>query len=355
MSNAFNNFLGGVVGGIFGSQAAMKDYQHADRLYVRENYARAPKVGFLYFVDFKINRNAVVYQGADGKWANNYYKNVGMLVKRADMPKFTVETETLNQYNRKTVVQKAIKYMPVTMDLHDDNSEITRDMWRNYYQYYFADSTNTKNKFGDTKYGTIGYDYGLSNIQKEPFFTSIDIYVMHQHKFSKYTLVNPMVTEWSHDTLDQADGVKILGNKMSIAYETVEYNQGTIRKGEEVDKFRAYYDATPSPISIGGNGTKTLFGAGGVIAGASGVFGSLSEGNYLGALVQANTLAKNARQLTKAGVLSEATGVIGGAINAAGSQGGNSTIKGAVDLGIASLKNNTQFTTVANQISLTKK
>ena len=55
MSNAFTNFLSGVVGGVFGSQPYLKDYQHADRLYHGNNYARAPKAGFLYFVNFNIN------------------------------------------------------------------------------------------------------------------------------------------------------------------------------------------------------------------------------------------------------------------------------------------------------------
>ena len=56
MSNAFNNFLSGVTEGVFGNGANLKDYQHADRLYVRNTYARAPKVGFLYFVNFNIKK-----------------------------------------------------------------------------------------------------------------------------------------------------------------------------------------------------------------------------------------------------------------------------------------------------------
>ena len=52
MSNPFTNFLGGVGAGIFGNSAQMKDYNHASRLYVADTYARAPKLGFLYFVSF---------------------------------------------------------------------------------------------------------------------------------------------------------------------------------------------------------------------------------------------------------------------------------------------------------------
>jgi hypothetical protein len=42
MSNAFTNFLGGIGSGLLDSGPVMKDYQHADRLYVWESYARAP-------------------------------------------------------------------------------------------------------------------------------------------------------------------------------------------------------------------------------------------------------------------------------------------------------------------------
>jgi hypothetical protein len=47
--DAFTNFLGGVVGGVFGPTGNLRDYQHANRLYVQNSYSRAPKFGFLYF------------------------------------------------------------------------------------------------------------------------------------------------------------------------------------------------------------------------------------------------------------------------------------------------------------------
>lgn len=225
MSNVFTSFLGAVSGT---TSANMKDYQHADRLYVRDTYARAPKVGFLYFVDLEINPKVLATIKDNSRWSNIYYKNIGMLVKRIDLPRFSVETETINQYNRKTVVQKAIKYNNVTIDLHDDNSDITGNLWRYYYQYYYADFAKTTNIYGlgqkgtmsgfqDTKYGLLDYNYGLNNAQTESFFKSINIYVMHQQRFTQYTLVNPMITEWSHDTLEQSENAKILGNKMMLA------------------------------------------------------------------------------------------------------------------------------------------
>ena len=134
MSNAFTNFLTNVGSGLFGgSDASMKDYQHANRLYVQNNYARAPKVNFLYFVNFNINQGVII----DKTWEEKRKNDVGLLVKRVDLPKFTIGTETLNQYNRRTVVQTKLTYGNVQIEFHDDNSDITTDLWKNYYQYYY--------------------------------------------------------------------------------------------------------------------------------------------------------------------------------------------------------------------------
>ena len=52
---AFNNFLSNK-----GYGPIMKDFQHASKLYVDSGYAKAPKVGFIYFIEFDIPRNTVI-------------------------------------------------------------------------------------------------------------------------------------------------------------------------------------------------------------------------------------------------------------------------------------------------------
>jgi hypothetical protein len=324
MSNAFTNFLGGVVSGVFNSSADLKDYQHADRLYVRNTYARAPKFGFLFYVVFNINPKA-------SKTDKNKKQDVGLLVKSTTLPTYSISTETLNQYNRKTVIQTGIKYNPVTVVFHDDNSNITTDLWKNYFKYYFADSsygdspnpqsesTRRPVAFGDTKYSNTNYAYGLNNYQVEPFFESIDIYVLHQSNFSQYTLINPLVTSWNHDSVSSDEAGKVLVNIMNLAYETVIYKSGKIVKNSKPEGFAAvYYDTTPSPLSVGGNGTNTLFGSGGVLAGAGSVFGTLATAksplDYLSAAIQAKTVAKNARSLNKAGLKQEGLSIVTGAL-----------------------------------------
>lgn len=327
MSNAFTSFLGGVTHGVFGTGPIVKDFQHADRLYVRNTYARSPKFGFLYFVSLEINPELLKQKQFEQ--FKNSYKEIGLLAKRVDLPKFSITNEALNQYNRKTYVQTAIKYNPISIDFHDDNSNFTRDLWRNYFQYYIKDSNyKTPNgsfpkEFTDNKFSSEVYDYGFNSNQTVPFFSAINIYVLHQQRFTQYTLINPIITDWSHDYVGYDEGNKTLTNKMTISYETVIYNEGKINQSNKAGgpQFTAiYYDKSPSPLSVAGNGSNTLLGPGGVIAGVDAVLGSK---NILEAAIIGATTIKNARQLTKAGLKQEGysilTGVLG-EIQATGNQ-----------------------------------
>lgn len=320
MGNAFTNFLKDVGRGIFeGEGAFMRDYQHADRLYVDNNYARMPKVGFLYFVVFNMNDSAIL----DSEWKQRNKRDVGLLVRRIDLPKYKITNDTLNQYNRKTVIQTKIQYSPVSIDFHDDNSDITNNLWKNYFNYYYTDSLygsadpdrNIIEEYSDTKYASKMYAYGLNNFQKDPFFRSIDIYVLHKghgnQDFTQMTLVNPLISDWSHDQLNQDENAKVLTNKMTVNYEFVVYKTGKIVKNVSPIGFTpVYYDKTPSPLGVGASGN--IFGAGGIISGIGSVFGSngslanaRSPLDLLGAALQTKQLAKNIKNLKSENVRSE--------------------------------------------------
>jgi len=328
MSNAFTNFLGNVASGVLGQGGDLRDYQHANRLYVQNNYDRSPKVGFLYFVNFNVNKDII--SKLDPSYIARGLNDVGFLVKKIDLPKFKISTETLNQYNRKTVVQTKIQYNDINIDFHDDNNDATTNLWKNYYNYYYFDGKYGQTRaedgrileFTDTKYGITDYAYGLDNFQNKNFFDSIDVYVLHKKRFTQITLINPKISDWTHDSLDQGESGKVLGNKMTIAYEAVVYRQGKIKKNDSSGRFSAvYYDNTPSPLRTGGG----LLGA---IAGADAIFGedgtlanAKSPLDYLGVALQTRDLAKNVGQLTKAGLRQEGYSILGGVLGNISSSG----------------------------------
>lgn len=236
----------------------LRDYRHASRLYVDGNFSLAPKLGFLYYVVFNINENAIL----DKSYLSEKFK-VGLLVKRIDLPRFTVKNEKLNQYNRKTVVQTNISYNSINIEFHDDNSDIVNQLWINYFKNYYVDSNygdvNVGSAAGefrpaaytDTKYSDKSHAYGLyNNGNNIPFFHNIEIYCLFRGDFTKFTIINPLISEWKHDSLDQSQGNKILTNSMTIDYENVLYKLGKISETEPGGFGIDYYDNIGSPYKF---------------------------------------------------------------------------------------------------------
>lgn len=268
----------------------MKNYQHASRLYVDGAYALSPKTSWIYYVVFDIDPAAV----GDKKWSGQQKTTeVGLLVKNVELPKFQIATEVVNQYNRKTIIQKNITYQTVSFSLHDDNSNVVHNLWLNYFKYYYNDSNlggtgpvgtardNPTGAFSNNKYDPstdlfTPTNYGLNsgNVQ-DPFFRSITIYQLNRQLFTSYQLVNPIVKSWEHDKLDQTQGTKLAESKLSIDYETVFYGEGQVKKDEPTGFAVFHYDNDYSPLSVGGvsaNGSEVT-GLGGSVNNGSGAFG----------------------------------------------------------------------------------
>lgn len=319
MSGFFQNLLKDAAGGFFGSDY-LRDYTHASKTFRPNAYQNAPKLKFLFHVYFKIN--AEVYQSAQ--------QNFGILVKEVKLPSFTMQTAQLNQYNRKRIIQTKIKYDPVTINFHDDNGNVINTLWRNYYKYYFADGNKisdyggtppaddsqgateaygtstdlneykTKNLYqpsisGNTDWGYVGETVGGiggPSLSKKPFFDSITIFGFHQKNYMAYTLVNPIITNFAHDTYAYSEGNGIMQNTMTLDYEYVLYGNDAI-SGEAPEKAGGFgdqtnYDRTLSPIANPGSNA-TILGQGGLVDAATGALDDLAKGNLLGAVKKAGT------------------------------------------------------------------
>ena len=364
-------FLSGVT-----NQGTMRDYQHASRLYLDDVYALAPKNSWIYYVVFSINPRAI----SESQWKEQSRdQEAGMLVKSINLPKFTIQTETLNQYNRKTNIQTKIVYNPISMSFHDDTSNVTNSLWVNYYRYYYRDTwwgqditggnITEKNKSRgfqnqwkytpepnlpspDGRAPGLNGKFGLNNDQSVPFFNAITIYQLNQKRFTSYVLVNPLITSWEHDSLEQSSN-KFAESKMSVAYEAVFYGEGQVKK-ENMSGFGTFhYDRTPSPLSIGGGGTSTLFGPGGIVAGAGEIFGDTkgllsgadSKGSILGTIglgIKGANLVKNYENISKATLKAEGQSILSSAISGAlrGSSGG---LSGLFQGGIGALSKSLGF------------
>ena len=253
------------------SKGNLGDFSHASKLFVDSDMRLAPKVKFLYHVVFDINTSALLSLGFKYKNQNE----INMLVKKVDLPKFTIQTETINQYNRKKVIQNKIDYNPVSITFHDDSYGVTRQLWENYYGYYYADQA-AASMFGaydprnSIKSGTfILSPYGLDNASTKPFFNKITIYQMSKGSWNSYTLINPLISNWNHDQLDYSQNAPT-ENSMSVIYESVKYDTGTVSQGSPPGFGVDHYDTVRSPLtlgSVGGSQTTTSQASGTQVVG----------------------------------------------------------------------------------------
>ena len=139
------------------------------------------------------------------------------------------------------------------------------------------------------------------------------------------TLVNPVIGSFSHDNLDQADGQGILQNTMQIFYETVIYKSGIINRNNIPGFATIRYDNEPSPLTVLGGGTNSIFGPGGVVDGIGSVIRNVQSGNILGAILSASNTYNNAKKIKKKDVKEELKGIAKEGVLEVGKQAGSIT------------------------------
>jgi uncharacterized membrane protein YgcG len=288
----FQNQLVNVDGGSNTSLGViLADFRHAAKIFGSNAFANAPKNKFLFHVYFEINTAAYIPSKPEES------NLIGILVRDVKLPSYTFTTHQLNQYNRKRIVQTKIKYDPVNFTFHDDMSNTIAKMWAAYYTYYYADGSQPAVLFsgnsgnatsailatpsgGQPQVSTLtnyqlrtqyvpstalpnpnnwGY-IGDTNIPsatdyaKAPFFKNITIFGLMRHDFLAYTLINPVITQFAHDTYNYDEGNGVMKNTMTVDYETVVYNEGRLDgldPGNIVTGFgqEDTYDRVPSPIT----------------------------------------------------------------------------------------------------------
>jgi len=139
------------------------------------------------------------------------------------------------------------------------------------------------------------------------------------------TLVNPVIGSFSHDNLDQAYGAGVMNNTMQILYETVIYKSGIINKNNVPGFATINYDNSPSPLTVLGGGTNSIFGPGGVVDGIGSVIRNVQSGNILGAILGASNTYNNAKKIKKSAVKEELKGIAKDGILEVGKQAGSIT------------------------------
>ena len=281
MPNIFDGFLTQVAQG-----DNIKDYRHASRLFVDNNYERSPKYTWLFHVYFDLNPEFTTL-------ARDQQIAAGMLVKSAELPRFRIDAKTYNNYNRPSIVQSKVRYEDINITFHDDSANIIRKLWFDYYNFYYRDMDNN---YGDATGGLndiymapnkqvlgrralfnrFGYSPRSSGY-KNQFIQAIRIYSLHQKRFSEYTLLNPIITSYKHGShVNGQDST--MENTMTISYETVLYAGGSTKVARGFADL--FYDKSPSPLTPAGGGTNSILGPGGIVNAVSEVITDGAGGNW---------------------------------------------------------------------------
>ena len=230
-----------------GNQVLLRDQQHGSKMFTVDQFRLAPKHNFLFHVAFNINQDALT----NPAMVQRYGQEINMLVKKADIPAVTIQTEVLNQYNRKKVVQYQTNVREVKIKFHDDNMGLINQLWQQYYGYYYADPSSAKSnaytRNATKKSDYITAPYGFDAGSTEPFFNYITIYQMARHEYVSYKLMNPIITNFSHTDVAYSDS-KTGEWDMTLMYEAIAYDVGAVSAGAPEGFGLTHYDSTPSPL-----------------------------------------------------------------------------------------------------------
>jgi hypothetical protein len=258
-------------------------------------YRNHPRLPFEYYIGINLNDTGTAREYIAQFFNGPNWSQIAPLVKSIDMPAFKIETDALNQYNRKRLSQTKIGFEPVKVVFHDVADGKTLKFWEMYYRYYFDDGTEpgknsakqTQQKNGsysvesflknitpainpnivglpasvrnlfqsnaqnnaNAPTNTLGDKNAIQNIVNNTLdnhhfgfnlprvqnirnlIQTIDIYQVHGGRFNQVTLVNPRITAFTHDVLNYATTDKTLELTFTIEYEYAYYTIQNLRLG----------------------------------------------------------------------------------------------------------------------------
>lgn len=258
-------------------------------------YRNQPRFPFEYYINVNLNNVGTASSYIAQFFNSPSWQQVLPLVKTVEMPSMKIDTEHLNQYNRKRISQTKINFDPVKIVFHDVADGKTLKFWDMYYRYYFDDGNEPgKNQVKQPENNNRGYSvekflenitpsinpdilnlpasirdvfsgganaarqlptnslgekcstqnivsdtldnhhfgFNLPTVQNiRNLIQSIDIFQVHGGRFNQVTLVNPRISSFSHDTLDYAGTDQTLELTFTFEYEYAYYTIQNMKLG----------------------------------------------------------------------------------------------------------------------------
>lgn len=141
------------------------------------------------------------------------------IIKHVDLPSITMQTETMNEYNRSRLVYTKTNYSDCNIVLHDVADGKVLRFWQDYFGYYVADSRS------------FGYGVDTSFIQdnnRRYMIDKIEIFQFHAGKANKTTLMYPKIIQFKPETLSYEELSGLSQITMAFRPEYVQYDIGAV-------------------------------------------------------------------------------------------------------------------------------
>jgi hypothetical protein len=74
------------------------------------------------------------------------------IVQTCSLPDFQFDTQTLNQYNRKRIIQTKVNWQPINIKFFDTRDNKFQDVMQEYFAWYYKDGRGDLDRFGTGAY-----------------------------------------------------------------------------------------------------------------------------------------------------------------------------------------------------------
>jgi len=172
--------------------------------------------------------------GAGGE-AKSLSSTGPLVAKSCELPRFSVETQVVNVYNHKTIVQTKMNYEPITMTFYDQTNNVAESLiW-----------------------GFVKGQFDPSDASKKPSIEALTVKITMKNLGGDgpdkvYTLKNAFIVDAQHDTLDYSTSDPVVWT-ITLRYEdldTAEFSGKTPGDGGAGIKALPKPPSKPSVVNV---------------------------------------------------------------------------------------------------------
>ncbi len=169
------------------------------------NWTGVPKPKFLYFIRLVRTKSS--------SSSTDWTKGLGILAHTVNRPGISFELQTLNQYNKKRLVQSKQEFEPLEVKFHDTVDQRAYHMFEDYYRYYYGEPnlsspTDWSWDIMASSINKLG-NWGFRGTKESPaytnYFSHIEVYYVYGGKFSRIDYINPKIENIGFDELSMED------------------------------------------------------------------------------------------------------------------------------------------------------